>query len=340
MAVLALHGRIHVPAGLIDVQVRGGGVALTDRRRERGQQVRTRRKHPGQGAVGDIKPVVGQRGDDPVHRAAQHELLHQQPGQKPSAEPALADRLGNRRGDQHPADRATTGAPIRRAAVHNPDQRNLPVDLLAALFPERGVARAAARAHPLALGNVVDLLAGREMGVVPATVPTRAPPLPAAALRLPAGRVAGLRVAGVFADRRRLGLLRRLPERQPRQHRHLLGERADLALQVRDPGPQHDVVRSQALRLGPPELLTAPSTEIAVAHDTSTRSPPRIGVQHPSPHGVSLNRPRAPAGLRDHRMLTPVLHHPGAQHHPQELEHGLVTHAFELPPLGRSPRYL
>ena len=141
-------------------------------------------------------------------------------------------------------------------------------------------------------------------------MPTRAPPRPAATLRLPAGRVAGLRVAGVLADRRGLGLLRRLPERQPRQHRHLLRECADLALQVRDPGPQHNVVRSQTLRLGTPALsfgtpeLDAHTTKIAVTHDTGTRSPPRTRVQHPSPHGVSPNRPRAPAGLRDYRMLT------------------------------------
>jgi hypothetical protein len=63
-------------------------------------------------------------------------------------------------------------------------------------------------------------------------------------------------VAGrAIATRRPLGrLLRRRPERQPRQHRHLLGKRADLALQVRDPGPQHDLVCRQALRLGTPEL--------------------------------------------------------------------------------------
>ena len=126
---------------------------------------------------------MGQRGDDPVRGPAQHELLHQQPGQKPGGEPALADRLGHRWGDQHAADRATAAAPVGRAAVHDPGQLDLPVDLLAALLAEPDIARAAARAHPLGLGNVVDLLAARQMGVVAAAVPARAPPLPTATLR-------------------------------------------------------------------------------------------------------------------------------------------------------------
>jgi len=67
-----------------------------------------------------------------------------------------------------------------------------------------------------------------------------------------------------------------------------------LALQVNDPGPQHDVLRREALhlgppplRLGPPELDTAHTTEVAVTHDTSTRSPLRARVQHPARRGVS-----------------------------------------------------
>ena len=271
---------------------------VADQLRQWGQQVRARREHPGQGALGQVEPVVGQRGDDPVRGAAQHELLHQQPGQKPGGEPALADRLGHRCGDQDPADRATAAAPVGRAAVHDPGQLDLPVDLLAALLAEPGIARAAARAHPLGLGNVVDLLAGRQMRVVPAAVPARAPPLPTTALvRLP---VAQRRHRSPVAARRRLGrLLRRRPERQPRQHRHLLGERPDLTLQVSDPGPQRDVVRRQPLRLAPPplgtpELDAARLTEITAAHDAGTRSPPAGTRPAPTPHGVSQTARRHP----------------------------------------------
>jgi len=70
-----VHCGEHVPAGLVDVQVPGGGVALGDRLRQRAQQPRARREHPSQGALSDVEPVVVQRGDDPVRGAAQHELL-------------------------------------------------------------------------------------------------------------------------------------------------------------------------------------------------------------------------------------------------------------------------
>ncbi len=78
-----VHCGEHVPAGLVDVQVPGGGVASGDRLRQRAQQPRARREHPSQGALSDVEPVVGQRGDDPVRGAAQHELLTQQPGHEP-----------------------------------------------------------------------------------------------------------------------------------------------------------------------------------------------------------------------------------------------------------------
>ena len=73
--------------------------------------------------------------------------------------------------------------------MHDPGQLDLPVDLLAALLAEPDIPRAAARAHPLGLGHVVDLLAARQMGVVPAAVPTPAPPLPTATLVRPASRI-------------------------------------------------------------------------------------------------------------------------------------------------------
>jgi hypothetical protein len=76
------------------VQVRGGGVAVADQLRQWGQQVRARREHPGQGALGQVEPVVGQRGDDPVRGPAQHELLHQQPGQDPVVNRPLPMALG------------------------------------------------------------------------------------------------------------------------------------------------------------------------------------------------------------------------------------------------------
>ncbi len=158
------------------------------------------------------------------------------------------------------------------------------------------------------------------MGVVPAAVSARAPPLPATAFRLPAGRVITDRVitgrvitgrvitaarptSRAVAARRPLGLLRRRPERQPRQHGHLLGERADLTLQVRDPGLQHDVFHRQALRLGTPELDLAHTTEITAAHDADTRSPQAARVQHPAPTACRSTS-QAPSQLRDHRMLT------------------------------------
>jgi len=161
VAVFALDRGVHLPAGLIHVQVPGGGVPLRDQLGQRGQQLRTRREHPGQGALGDMEPVVGQRGHDAVRGTTQHELLTQQPGQEPTGEPTLPDRLGYRCGDQDPTDRAATRPPVGRAPVHDPGQLHLPVDLLTTLLPEPGVARAAERAHPLGLTDVVDLLTGR-----------------------------------------------------------------------------------------------------------------------------------------------------------------------------------
>ena len=38
-------------------EVRGGGVPLGDQPGQRGQQLRARREHPGQGALGDVEPV-------------------------------------------------------------------------------------------------------------------------------------------------------------------------------------------------------------------------------------------------------------------------------------------
>jgi hypothetical protein len=50
-------------------------------------------------------------------------------------------------------------------------QLDLPVDLLTGLLPERDVTRAAARTHPLPLGNIMDLLTGQQMVLAAATVP-------------------------------------------------------------------------------------------------------------------------------------------------------------------------
>ena len=83
--------------------------------------------------------------------------------------------------------------------------------------------------------------------------------------------------------------LRGLPERQPGQLRHLLGQRPDLALQLDDPGPQLRRLRlgplgprPPALRLGTPEPDA--TTKIAVAaHDRARRSPSAPRVQHPNP---------------------------------------------------------
>ena len=76
---------MHVP-GLAAV----GG----DRLRPRRHQRRDLLQLPDQGAGGDLEPVGGQRRDDPVHRAAQHILLMQQPGQEPGGEQPLRHHLG------------------------------------------------------------------------------------------------------------------------------------------------------------------------------------------------------------------------------------------------------
>ena len=70
-----------------------------------------------------------------------------------------------------------------------------------------------------------------------------------------------------------------------------------LCQELNTPGwPQHEVVPSQALRLGTPKLDVAPTTEITAAHDRNTRSPPPTDVQHPGPGGASLDQPaRSPA---------------------------------------------
>ena len=86
-------------------------------------------------------------------------------------------------------------------------------------------------------------------------------------------------------------LLRRLPERQPGQLRHLLGQRPDLALQLHDPVPQLRRLRPGLLGLRPPTLrLGTPepdvvATKIAAiaAHDRARRSPSATRVQHSNP---------------------------------------------------------
>ena len=128
------------------------------------------------------------------------------------------------------------------------------------------------------------------------------PAVSSPAVSLTAARPTGRAVAA----RRPLGLLRRRPERQPRQHGHLLGERADLTLQVSDPGLQHDVFHRQALRLGTPELDLAHTTEITLAHDVGTRSLQAARVQHPA-RTACRSTSQAPSRLRDHRMLTSKL---------------------------------
>jgi hypothetical protein len=142
------------------VQVRGGGVAFADLACQRGDQVRASGEHPGQGALGQVESVMGQRGRDPMGGPAQHELLHQQPGQKPRGEPALADRLRYRWRGQHPADRAAATAPVGRAADHDPYQPHLPVDQLATLFAERDIPGPAARAHPFGFRHVANVFLG------------------------------------------------------------------------------------------------------------------------------------------------------------------------------------
>jgi hypothetical protein len=72
---------------------------------------------------------------------------------------------------------------------------------------------------------------------------------------------------------------------------YLLRRTPTSPVQVRDLASQHEVVRRRALRLGTPEPDTTRTTEITTAHDTTTRSPPSVCVQHRAPVGVSLDGP-------------------------------------------------
>src|SRR6476619_2374850 len=132
------------------------------------------------------------------------------------------------------------------------------------------------------------------MGVVPATVPPRPLPLPTTT---PGRQVTDLLsrscaigaaltdcLLGRLPGRR---LLRRLPERQPGQLRHLLGQRPDLALQLDDPvpqlrrlGPRPLGLRPPTPRLGTPEPDVATAKIAAVAaHDRAKK----ITVSNPGP---------------------------------------------------------
>jgi hypothetical protein len=62
--------------------------------------------------------------------------------------------------------------------VHDPGQLHLPVDLLAALGPQRIEGLVAVRADPLIGRHIMDFLEGVQMRVVPPTVPTATRPLP------------------------------------------------------------------------------------------------------------------------------------------------------------------
>ena len=111
MAVFTLDRGIYVPAGLIDMQMPGGSVAVDDRPRQRASRSQHAANTPGQGALGDVEPVVGQRGDDTVHGAAEHELLVQQPGQEIRGKRPLPIALGYRWCDQDPAEDTPAGPP-------------------------------------------------------------------------------------------------------------------------------------------------------------------------------------------------------------------------------------
>jgi hypothetical protein len=140
------------------------------------------------------------------------------------------------------------------------------------------------------------------VGVVPAAVPPRPLPLPTTT---PGRQVTDLLsrscaigaaltgcLLGPLPGRR---LLRRLPERQPGQLRHLLGQRPDLALQLDDPvpqlrrlGPRPLGLRPPTPRLGTPEPDVATTKIAAVAaHDRARRSPSATRVQHPNPPCVA-----------------------------------------------------
>ena len=154
----------------------------------------------------------------------------------------------------------------------------------------------------------MNLLLGRQVRIVPPTVPPRPRPLPPTSGRLLPGHttryllvrplptlarpaIGPVRILArvVAAVRVAPGPFLRSPEGQPGQLRHLLGQRLDLALQLDDPVPQLRCLRPgllglnpPALRLGTPEPDVA-TTEIAVAHDRPRRSPPATQVQHPNP---------------------------------------------------------
>src|SRR5882762_12014519 len=126
-----------------------------------------------------VEPVGGQRGDDPVHRPAQHMLLIRQPRQEPGGEQALRHRPGRRRRAGRPGPRMRAPPPVAAPPPHDPGDLHLPVDLLAVLGAQELERLPALGAAPLAGLHIDDPFLGLQMRTIPPPVTRPARPLPA-----------------------------------------------------------------------------------------------------------------------------------------------------------------
>ena len=305
------------------MRVPGQPAAGGDRLRPRRQQRRDLPELAGQGAGRDLQPLGGQRRHDPVHRAAQHVLLMQQPGQEPGGEQPLRHHLGRRRraGRLRPVARAA--APVAAAPQEDPGQLDLPVDQLAVLGADELVPGPAARAAPLLRFQVDDAFLGLQVRITAAAVPRPARTLPPCARTM---RPSARAVLAAAAARGRSALFAGGAEQQPAQRRDRLLQPAHLGGQRGHPGVQLRVLLPQLRRrrlspLGP----GTPAGEISVAVDrlrgghASQRTSPQPGCHAPNPAcrrfpphqpGPCATARPPPAGsatsaTRVHRLLTP-----------------------------------
>jgi len=272
-----------------------------DRLRPRRQQRRDLPELAGQGARGDLQPPGGQRRHDPVHRAAQHVLLMQQPGQEPGGEQPLRHHLGRRRRAGRLRPVAPAAAPV--AAQENPDQLDPPVDQLAVLGADELVPGPAARTAPIPRFQVDDAFLGLQVRITAAAVPRRArtlPPPAGTARTLPAGAV-------LAAARGRSALFAGGAEQQPAQRRdrllqpaHLGGQRGNPGVQLRIFLPQPRGRRLSPLGPGTP----AGQISATVDHLSGGHPPQRISPQ-PGCHAPNPACRRFPASARPMRRSTP-----------------------------------
>jgi hypothetical protein len=301
------------------MQMGRGGVTGADRRLQGRQQRRDLLQNADQGALGDVETLVAQRRGDPAQRTAMDVLLDQQPRTELGREPAPGDRLGHRRGGQYPGHRAPAAATVPAAAVHDPHEPHLPVDLLTRLLTKGNILGPATPADPLRGGNVVDLLDRLKIGVVPPAMTTTTrlltTPPPAAPSGLAGGAGPASLSGGLAAGLGRgicgrLDLLRGLTKNQPRQCRDLLAQRGDLALQLDHPHPR-------TIGLPTPTLDVSAGT-VGLTTPTLSLAPPMLGVGAPvvrvaapvvadrGSHNHQQTRPRGPVSSTADGVSPPV----------------------------------